>query len=154
MSGEPKKPRINQRIGRREFLAGAGMAAASVTIMKPQLVRGTQANSRIALGMIGCGQRGAWIADLCMKHGGYQVVAGADYFQDRVDAFGENSNWARSGVMRVFPVTRSCWTVDWTRWRSRVHRTSIPSRPLRRWVPGCTYSSPNRLPWTFRDAVV
>lgn len=24
-----------------------------------------------------------------MKHGGYQVVAGADYFQDRVDAFGE-----------------------------------------------------------------
>ena len=94
MSGESKKPRITQRIGRREFLAGAGMAAASVTILKPQLVRGTQANSKIALGMIGCGQRGTWIADLFMKHGGYEVVAGADYFQDRVDAFGEKFNLA------------------------------------------------------------
>ncbi|HUU13228.1 MAG TPA: Gfo/Idh/MocA family oxidoreductase [Terriglobia bacterium] len=94
MSGESKKPRIVQRIGRREFLAGAGMAAASVTILKPQLVRGTQANSKIALGMIGCGQRGTWIADLFMKHGGYEVVAGADYFQDRVDAFGEKFNLA------------------------------------------------------------
>ena len=94
MSGESKKPRITQRIGRREFLAGAGMAAASVTILKPQLVRGTQANSKIALGMIGCGQRGTWIADLFMKHGGYEVVAGADYFKDRVDAFGEKFNLA------------------------------------------------------------
>jgi myo-inositol 2-dehydrogenase/D-chiro-inositol 1-dehydrogenase len=88
MSDELRK----RRIGRREFLAGAGMAAASLTIMKPQLVRGTQANSKIALGLIGCGQRGTWIADLFMKHGGYQVVAGADYFQDRVDAFGEKFN--------------------------------------------------------------
>ncbi len=94
MSGESKKPRITQQIGRREFLAGAGMAAASVTILKPQLVHGTQANSKIALGMIGCGQRGTWIADLFMKHGGYEVVAGADYFQDRVDAFGEKFNLA------------------------------------------------------------
>jgi predicted dehydrogenase len=39
--------------------------------------------------MIGCGVRGTWIADLFVKHGGYEVVAAADYFQDRVDAFGE-----------------------------------------------------------------
>jgi predicted dehydrogenase len=76
-----------QSVNRRRFLASAG-AAISFTVMKPELVRGTAANSRISLGMVGCGQRGAWIADLFLKHGGYEVVAGADYFQDRVEEFG------------------------------------------------------------------
>ena len=40
---------------------------------------------RLAIGLIGCGGRGNWIADLFKKHGGYQFVAAADYFQDRVD---------------------------------------------------------------------
>jgi myo-inositol 2-dehydrogenase/D-chiro-inositol 1-dehydrogenase len=76
-----------KRIDRRQFLAGGG-AALSFSIMKPQLVRGSAANSKIELGIVGCGQRGGWIADLFLKHGGYQVVAGADYFQDQVDEFG------------------------------------------------------------------
>ncbi|MBI1983765.1 MAG: Gfo/Idh/MocA family oxidoreductase, partial [Acidobacteria bacterium] len=91
MSGGAEKAKTPKRFGRRRFLAGTG-AAASFTILKPRLVRSTAANSKIALGMIGCGQRGAWIADLFLKHGGYQMVAGADYFQDRVDAFGEKFN--------------------------------------------------------------
>ncbi len=57
--------------------------------MKPELVRGTAANSKISLGLVGCGQRGTWLADLFLKNGNYQLLAGADYFQDRVDAFGE-----------------------------------------------------------------
>lgn len=77
------------RLTRRQFLAAGGSAAVSITILKPELVRGTAANSKIALGVVGCGQRGTWIADLFLKHGGYQITAGADYFQDRVDAFGE-----------------------------------------------------------------
>jgi len=80
-----------RNVNRREFIAGAG-AALSFTIMKPDLVRGSAVNSKIALGMVGCGGRGSWIADLFMKHGGYQVVAGADYFQDRVDEFGSKFN--------------------------------------------------------------
>jgi len=81
----------SRHVNRRQFSAGAG-AALSFTVMKPELVRGTAANSKITLGIIGCGGRGAWIADLFKKHGGYDVVAGADYFQDRVDAFGEKLN--------------------------------------------------------------
>ena len=76
-------------ISRRQFIAGAGAATLSFSVMKPELVSGTQANSKITLGMIGCGGRGIWITDLFMKHGGYQVVAAADYFQDSVDAYGE-----------------------------------------------------------------
>ena len=79
--------RRQSKMSRRRFMAGTG--TLSFAVMKPELVRGTQANSRIEVGLIGCGGRGTWIADLFMKHGGYQVVAGADYFEDRVNAFGE-----------------------------------------------------------------
>ena len=41
------------------------------------------------LGIIGCGGRGSWIADLFQKHGGYNIVALADYFPDRVEALGD-----------------------------------------------------------------
>ncbi|MBZ5545802.1 MAG: Gfo/Idh/MocA family oxidoreductase [Acidobacteriia bacterium] len=90
--GKANKPSFSKGadgpLTRRQFIAGSG-AALSFTILKPGMVRGTAANSKIELGLIGCGQRGTWLAGLFMKHGGYQVVAGADYFQDRVDAFGE-----------------------------------------------------------------
>ena len=75
-------------LGRREFLAGAA-AAATFTILRPSLVRGTQANSKIALGLIGCGGRGSWIADLFVKHGGYQLVSCGDYFADRAQGVGK-----------------------------------------------------------------
>jgi len=79
-------------ITRRKFLATAGAAAVGVTILKPEFVRGTAANSKINLGLIGCGGRGSWIADLFVKNGNYNLVAVADYFQDRVDAAGGKLN--------------------------------------------------------------
>lgn len=72
---------------RRDFLAGA--AAATVTVVRPSLVRGSQANSSLALGMIGCGGRGNWIANLFVQRGDYRFVACADYFADRVQGFAE-----------------------------------------------------------------
>jgi hypothetical protein len=51
-----------------------------------------KANSKIDIGLIGCGGRGKWIADLFAKHGSYNIVAAADYFEDRVSAFGEKFN--------------------------------------------------------------
>ena len=81
--------RGNSNISRRDFIAGVGATAMSFAVMKPSLVRGTEANSKIKLGIIGCGMRGKWITDLFAKHGGYEIVAAADYFQDRVDELGE-----------------------------------------------------------------
>jgi len=77
-----------QRLSRRGFMAGAGAAALSFAAVEPQLVRGYPANEKINLGLIGCGGRGTWIAKLFKEHGGYNVVAAADYFQDRVDNCG------------------------------------------------------------------
>ena len=79
-------------ITRRKFLAGAGAATLGLTLLKPELVRGAGANSKINLGVIGCGGRGSWIADLFAKNGNFNVVALADYFPDRVDAAGQKLN--------------------------------------------------------------
>ena len=78
-------------LGRREFLAGAA-AAATFTILRPSLVRGTQANSKIAVGLVGCGGRGAMIAGLFAKDGGYQLVSCGDYFADRAQGVGKKHN--------------------------------------------------------------
>ncbi len=79
-------------ITRRKFLATTGTAAAGLTLLAPALVRGAGANSKIDIGVIGCGGRGAWIAELFAKNGNYNVVAVADYFQDRVDGIGAKLN--------------------------------------------------------------
>jgi predicted dehydrogenase len=79
---------VEGAIGRREFCARAGAAALSLTVLTPGIVRGTQANSRVRLGVIGCGGRGTFVAPLLQSHGGYEISAAADYFQDRVEAFG------------------------------------------------------------------
>jgi len=76
-------------VSRRQFLTGASAAALSFTVLSPALVRGAEANSKINLGLIGCGGRGKWIANLFKKHGGYNLVAVADYFPDRADGVGE-----------------------------------------------------------------
>lgn len=47
----------NGQLTRRQFIAGSS-AALSFTILKPGLVRGTATNSKIELGLVGCGQRG------------------------------------------------------------------------------------------------
>ncbi len=78
-----------KRLDRRQFLAGSAAAAATFTVMRPELVRGTAANSTLEIGLIGCGGRGTWIADLFQKSGKYHVAAGADYFEDRVSPFGD-----------------------------------------------------------------
>jgi predicted dehydrogenase len=74
-------------LSRREFIKSSGVTALSLTILPPEAVRGTQTNSKIKLGLIGCGGRGAWIAGLFEKHGGFELHAAADFFPDRCEAF-------------------------------------------------------------------
>ena len=79
-------------ITRRRFIAGTGASVLAFTVLKPDLVRGAEANSKIDIGLIGCGNRGKWVADLFQKNGGYNVVAVADYFQDHADEAGAKFN--------------------------------------------------------------
>ncbi len=73
---------------RREFVAVSGAALAAAPAFAQQAAT-VPSGPKVKLGVIGCGGRGRFMADLFVKHGGYEIVAAADYFQDRVDAFGD-----------------------------------------------------------------
>lgn len=66
---------------RRSFISqAAGIAAVSTIHARTAL--GSQANSRVKVGMIGCGQRGAAIAGLFRENGYCEVAGAADYFAE------------------------------------------------------------------------
>ena len=71
------------KIGRREFMGAA--ATAGLMIMKPELVRGSAANSAIRVGVLGCGGRGTQDATDLVETGSARVVALADLFKDQLD---------------------------------------------------------------------
>jgi predicted dehydrogenase len=85
LENRSKRPALN----RRKFLAGTSAAAAGLAILDTKLARGYAANEKVDLGIIGCGGRGSWITDLFKQHGGYNIVAAADYFEDRVNGLGD-----------------------------------------------------------------
>ncbi len=87
------------RLNRRQFLGGALTAAASTSSLAafPTLAaestgpesKPVELKRKIKLGVIGNGGRGAWIAKLFQKHGGYEMYAVADYFQQVADKCGD-----------------------------------------------------------------
>jgi len=75
-------------LDRRAFMAKTGTAALGWTILRPGFVRGSGDDSKISLGIIGCGGRGSWLAGLFAKHGGYAITTAADYFPERAAELG------------------------------------------------------------------
>ncbi len=74
--------KMNNKIGRREFMAAT---TAGLMLIKPALVRGTEANSAVRVGLLGCGGRGTEDATNLIDTGSARVVALADLFQDQLD---------------------------------------------------------------------
>ena len=74
---------LNGKLGRREFLGAA--AAASFTILKPQLVRGTAANTQVRFGILGCGGRATAEGTSFVGNAGARVTAIADLFADQLE---------------------------------------------------------------------
>lgn len=68
---------------RRGFLHSAG---TGLLILRPGTVFGTQANSAVEVGLVGCGARGAWIGALFQEFAGARLVALADALPDRIEA--------------------------------------------------------------------
>src|ERR1035438_7801390 len=82
-------------LNRRQFIGGALTAAASGSALitlsnlaaqdSPPDSKPADFQRKIKLGVVGNGGRGAWIAKLFQKHGGYEMHAVADYFQEVAD---------------------------------------------------------------------
>lgn len=69
---------------RRDLLRHAPAAAASFTIMAPHLVRGSQANSALSVGLIGSGNRGLYVSGIFAKNEFAKVSAICDIYDDRL----------------------------------------------------------------------
>ena len=74
---------LDGKTSRRRFLGTA--AAASVMIIKPELVRGSAANSTVRLGLLGCGGRGRNVASSFLQHTDAVVTAIGDMFADNLE---------------------------------------------------------------------
>jgi hypothetical protein len=68
-----------KNINRRKFIAGTS-ALTAVTILKPETVFGTSANSAIRMGIIGCGNRGTAVISDMVNHTSARIFAMADLF--------------------------------------------------------------------------
>ena len=86
------RTKTNNTLTRRKFITNTAATAVSYSIIKPSLVRGTKANSRVTVGCIGLGGRGRLIAGMLNKHEGYQIVSVADYFQQVAQQIGDRFN--------------------------------------------------------------
>jgi len=85
---------------RRRFLGGS-LAVAAATSLGSRPAAGAESPApaaspaaptyarKIKVGVIGNGGRGGWIAKLCKAHGGYELWAVADYFQEVADKCGD-----------------------------------------------------------------
>ena len=86
-------------LNRRQFLGGALTAAvsgSSLTALSNLAAQSSAPESKppdfqrkIKLGVVGNGGRGSWIAKLFRSHGGYEMHAVADYFQEVADKCGD-----------------------------------------------------------------
>ncbi|MFA6241991.1 MAG: Gfo/Idh/MocA family oxidoreductase, partial [Candidatus Hydrogenedentales bacterium] len=76
-------------MGRRGFLKTATATTAGALLLSPGSALGAEANSKLQLGLIGCGGRGPWIGNFFQETTNTKVVAVHDYFRDRANAAGE-----------------------------------------------------------------
>jgi myo-inositol 2-dehydrogenase / D-chiro-inositol 1-dehydrogenase len=74
-------------LSRRDFFQKTSAAAATgFTIVRPEAVRGSQANSKISVGLIGVGGRGSFDASVFHADPRARVTALCDLFDDRIEA--------------------------------------------------------------------
>lgn len=71
---------------RRDLIKTAGAAAAGWTIVNASAVRGTAANSRAKIGLLGAGRRGSRVSRYFVENSGSQMAALADIYDDQIAA--------------------------------------------------------------------
>src|SRR6266545_2839512 len=88
---------MSDKTTRRDFFRTSGAsAAAGVTILKAQTVRGTAANSALTVGLIGCGRRGAAISGIFARNEFARIAALCDIYDDQLHAASQKFSGAKT----------------------------------------------------------
>lgn len=88
-------------VTRRGFLERGG-AAGAFSIVAPQAVRGTQANSKITVGLIGSGNRGTFDATIVNADPRARVTALCDLFDDRIEVATQKIKAGKPAVFKDY----------------------------------------------------
>lgn len=88
---------------RRAFLKNAA-TISSFTILRPEIVFGSRANSAIRMGVIGCGNRGTAVISSIVENTNSNIVAIADIFEDKLKVAAPAFN--KLNTAKGFPVFR------------------------------------------------
>ena len=147
-------------VTRRRFLGDALGLGAAVGALRgvaadtppAEAAKTPEFSRKIKLGVVGNGGRGAWIANLFKRHGGYEMWAVADYFQEVADACGDAlgvdkarrfstlSGYQRlieSGVEAVALETPPCFFPEHARAAVEAGLHVYMAKPVAVDVPGC-----------------
>lgn len=142
-------------LSRRGFVGAALVTAAAWAAPDASLVRAAEpgaAARKIKLGVVGCGGRGAWIANLFRQHGGYEMHAVADYFPEVAEAAGNALGVAKtrrfsglggyrrlieSGVEAVALETPPCFFPEHAQAAVDARLHVYMAKPVAVDVPGC-----------------
>ena len=85
-------------LSRKHFLA----ATAAFAIVPPQAVRGSQASSKISVGLIGSGGRGVYDATIVHADPRARITALCDLFDDRIEVATQRLKLEKPAVYRDF----------------------------------------------------
>lgn len=142
-------------VSRRRFVGGAVVTAAAWAAPSISLAPAAEPDAaprKVKLGVVGCGGRGAWIANLFRQHGGYEMHAVADYFPEVVEAAGDALGVAKtrrfsglsgyrrlieSGVEAVALETPPCFFPEHVRAAVDARLHVYMAKPVAVDVPGC-----------------
>ena len=148
-------PGRTSSLSRRGFVGGAVVTAAAWAAPNASLAPAAEPDAaarKIKLGVVGCGGRGAWIANLFRQHGGYEMHAVADYFPEVAESAGNAlgvgktrrfsglSGYRRlieSGVEAVALETPPCFFPEHVQAAVEARLHVYMAKPVAVDVPGC-----------------
>lgn len=96
---------------RRGFVA-AGATAGSFLILDPQIVKGSQANSKISVGLIGSGNRGSYDAKIVHADPRARITALCDKFDDRIERAQQTIGVEKPAVYKDFEKLLAARDID------------------------------------------
>jgi len=128
---------------RRNLLA----ASSGLLVLKPETVRGSEANSAISVGLVGCGRRGLFDASLFVKTGHAKIVAVCDIYEDQTARARQQFSSARvytryqdlleTGVDAVIFATPPCQRPEQFELASAARKHLYLEKPLAIDAAGC-----------------
>jgi len=90
---------MNENSSRRDFVRTSGTAAAAgagLLVLKPETVRGSQANSALTVGLIGAGRRGTYVSGIFARNEFARISEVCDIYDDQLKAASEKFSGAKT----------------------------------------------------------